>query len=228
MIRLAIDTSGPQGAVAVAHGGEVLARSLLERRGKHAADLVPAIEAVLEEAGVDRDEIGGVIVGEGPGSFTGVRVAAATAKGLVHARGLPLWSVSSLAAAAMSLRAPTGESGDHRVVYALFDARGDRIYGGAYRSMPDGVDEFIAPHAGVLGEALKRPLPPSTLFVGDAAVRHRSLIEAAGFEVCDDLRSFADGLVRYQALTGGPPVDDPWSWEPSYVRLSSAERLWTT
>lgn len=227
MIRLAIDTSGQQGSVAIAHGADVMARAVLERQGRHAADLVPAIAAVLEEAGVDRDEIAGVIVGEGPGSFTGVRVAAATAKGLVHAWSLPLWPVSSLAAAAMSVREPTDEAGVDRVVYALFDARGDRVYGGAYRAMPDCVAEVVAPHAGVLGEVLERPLSPSTLFVGDAAVRHRPQIESAGYEVEADVQSYADGLVRYVALSGDAPVSDPRGWEPSYVRLSSAERLWT-
>ena len=76
---VAFDTSGQVASVAVAKGAQVLARTTLERQGDQAARLVPSIRDILSEAGVDRSEISGVIVGEGPGSFTGVRIAAATA-----------------------------------------------------------------------------------------------------------------------------------------------------
>lgn len=227
MIRLAFDTSGPTGSVAIAHGGEVLARTSLERQGRHAAELIPAIERVLEDAGVDRDEISGVIVGEGPGSFTGVRVAGATAKGLVAALGVPLWAISSLAAAAMTVHDDSDAEGG-RPVYVLFDARGDRVYGGAYRTTSAGVQEIVPPHAGVLSDALENGVPPGTLFIGDATLRHRAVIEERGFEVGEGHHTFADGLVRYLALTGQEPVHEPGGWEPSYVRLSSAERMWPT
>lgn len=228
MIRLAFDTSGPIGSVAVAHGPDVLARTRLERQGRHAADLMPAIAEVLEEAGVDREEVEGVIVGEGPGSFTGVRVAAATAKGLVHALKVPLWAVSSLAAAATTVSSDADSDRAGRLVYVLFDARGDRVYGAAYRASAGGVEEVIAPHAGVLGDALDRPTAQTAIFAGDGAERHRARIEEAGFEVGHSAEDFADGLVRYLALTDLAPVDEPHGWEPSYVRLSSAERLWPT
>jgi tRNA threonylcarbamoyladenosine biosynthesis protein TsaB len=90
---VAMDTSGPVGHVAVSRGGEVLARQTMKRRLEHAAGLVPALSRVLKEASVDVEEVRGVVVGEGPGSFTGVRVAAATAKGLARARRIPLWAV---------------------------------------------------------------------------------------------------------------------------------------
>ena len=85
-ILLAMDTSTALGTVAVACGREVLARAELGEQRTHASGLVPAIAEVLDEAGVDREELSGVVVGSGPGSFTGVRVAAATAKGLTYAR----------------------------------------------------------------------------------------------------------------------------------------------
>lgn len=227
MIRLAFDTSGPVGSVAIAHGAEVLARAALERQGRHAADLVPAITEVLEEGGVDREEIAGVIVGEGPGSFTGVRVAGATAKGLVAALRVPLWAVSSLAAAAMTVPGDGAKVG--RTVYTLFDARGDRVYGGAWRTIGGGVETVVAPHAGVVGDVFTGEVEPGTLFVGDGSERHRARIEEEGFEVVWNGAggaSYADGLVRYLGLNGSEPVADPGAWEPSYVRLSSAERLW--
>ena len=93
-VLLALDTSCPIGSVAVGRGGELLGRALLEQRTEHAARVIPAIEQVLEEVAVERTALGGVVIGEGPGSFTGVRVAAATAKGLVRALAVPMWPVS--------------------------------------------------------------------------------------------------------------------------------------
>ena len=218
---LAFDTSGPIGSVAVASGAVVLAREVLGRQGAHASGLVPAIDDVLDEAGIDRDELRGIIVGEGPGSFTGVRVAAATAKGLGHALGIPVWAVSSLAAAALAVNAAP-------VRYTLFDARGERVYGACFGVGSEGLEEMIAPHAGELRDVLDGEVPAGAVFLGDGAVRHRGVIEGAGFTVVepDPVLTLADGLVEYLARTGIAPVPDLPSWEPEYVRASSAERLW--
>ncbi|MDF2697777.1 MAG: tsaB, partial [Labilithrix sp.] len=113
---LAFDTSIAVGSVAVGLGGELLASATLDERKEHASRLVPSIEKVLERAAMRITDVGGIVVGEGPGSFTGVRVAAATAKGLAHALGVPLWAFSSLAAAALA-----EDAGPTR--YVLFDAR---------------------------------------------------------------------------------------------------------
>lgn len=220
---LAFDTSGPIGSVAVAHDGDVRARGVLRVQTGHASGLVPMIDQVLSEAGVARHELSGVVVGEGPGSFTGVRVAAATAKALSRALDLPLWAVSSLAAAALSV-----EEGAIR--YALFDARAERIYGACYGVGGDRIQTLIAPHAGELRDVLDGPVPRGAVFVGDGSERHRALIEAAGFPVLTARPdgSLADGLIRYWAARpdGFGPVVDSGGWEPEYVRASSAERLW--
>ncbi|MGB1658816.1 MAG: tRNA (adenosine(37)-N6)-threonylcarbamoyltransferase complex dimerization subunit type 1 TsaB [Longimicrobiales bacterium] len=220
---LAFDTSGPIGSVAVAHEGDVLARGLLRVQTGHASGLVPMIDQVLQEAGVDRGELTGLVVGEGPGSFTGVRVAAATAKGLSRALTLPVWPVSSLAAAALAVD-------EGAVRYALFDARAERVYGACYGVGGARIQTLVPPHAGELREVLDGDVPPGVVFVGDASERHRAVIEGAGFPVVDSGSdvSLADGLIRFWAAhpDGFGPVDDPGAWEPEYVRASSAERLW--
>jgi tRNA threonylcarbamoyl adenosine modification protein YeaZ len=219
---LALDTSGPYGSVALGVDGQVLACVSLEKRQEHASRLVPAIGEALNEAGLALADLGGLVVGEGPGSFTGVRVAAATAKGLARAVGLPLWAVSSLTAAALA-----GEVGPVR--YALFDARGDRVYGACYGVGSAGVRELVPPHGGTLRDVLAGDVPAGAVFLGDAAERHRAVIEGAGFPVGDSLETpLAKGLLRYMSLQASPaPVADPSCWEPAYVRASSAERLWS-
>jgi tRNA threonylcarbamoyl adenosine modification protein YeaZ len=221
-VILALDTSGPFGSVAVGRAGTVLARVTLAERREHAARLVPAVDEALELAGVSPRDLAGIIVGEGPGSFTGVRVAAATAKGLTHALGIPLRAVSSLTAAALA-----SETGAVR--YVLFDARGDRVYGACYGVGSAGVQELVAPHGGTLRDALAGDVPPGAVFLGDATDRHSAVIQAAGFPVEEGRPdTLAVGLLRYLTLhPATAPVPDPKGWEPAYIRASSAERLWT-
>lgn len=219
---LAFDTSGAFGSVALGAGTGVLAARTLDAPQEHASRLVPVIDRVLADTGVDKTALAGIVVGEGPGSFTGVRVASATAKGLAHALGLPLWAFSSLAAAAMA-----EDVGPVR--YVLFDARSDRVYGACYGIGTASVQELVAPHGGRLRDVLHGDLTPGAVFVGDGARRHRAAIEGAGFAVgTAQTRSLAEGLLRLQSIhSGDGPVTHVASWEPRYVRASSAEPGWT-
>lgn len=229
---LAFDTSGAEGSVAVGRVGghgrgvaqvEVLAVVTIERRLEQAARLIPAVEEALRAAGVERAQLAGIVVGEGPGSFTGVRVAAATAKGLAHALGLPLRAISSLAARALA-------QGGTGVRYVLFDARGDRVYGACYGVGRADVEELVPPHPGTLRDVLAGSVPSGAVFVGDGALRHRAAIEAAGFPVGPEnpLRTLAEGLLEHLARCREAAANvDPASWEPAYVRASSAEPQWS-
>ena len=211
---LAFDTSGAVGSVAVSRGGEVLAYATLDEKFQHAARLVPTIDRVMRAAQLSRADLAGVVVGEGPGSFTGVRVAGATAKGLTHALGVPLWPVSSLGAAALAI-----DVGPYR--YALFDARSDRVYGACYGVGKAGVQVLTEPHGGSLREVLDADLPSGVTFVGEGAHVHRAAIEAAGFGVAADgaATPHAVGLIRYLASsTDFEPVERGGGWEPRYVR----------
>lgn len=247
---LALDTSGASGFVAVGDGRRVLARARLDRKGQHASRLLPAIHRVLEEAGMDASRLVGVVVGEGPGSFTGVRVAAATAKGLARGLGVPLFAVSSLAAGAVADVAAAAAEAEgvaggagagtdaqgHRdawpganVRYVLFDARGDRVYAACYGVGTLGVETLIPPHAGDLRTVLAADLPAGAVFAGDGAQRHRAAIEGAGYRVLAEPAGepTADALLYLRALHADMlPVPSLDTWEPRYVKASSAEREW--
>lgn len=99
MNLLAFDTSTEACSVALATGERLLERFELAPR-RHAELLLPMGESLLREAGLGIDELDAVAFGRGPGAFTGVRLAVGVAQGLGLARGLPLVSVSSLAALA--------------------------------------------------------------------------------------------------------------------------------
>ena len=135
---------------------------------------------------------------------------------------MPLWAVPSLLAAALS-----SEVGSVR--YVLFDARADRVYGACYSIDGSVVKELAPSHPGTLSEVFERDIPRDTVFMGDGAERHRTAIEKEGFLVVPDGgdRTYASGLLRYLFLEPGvEPVASIETWEPRYIRTSSAERLW--
>lgn len=124
---LALDTSTETGSVAVGRGGRLLAEATLSVGPGHSSALLPAVDWVVRAAGLAPGDLAAVVVGGGPGSFTGLRIAAATAKGMVRALGVPLFAYSGLLAAA------AGHWGAGRPVCALFDARRRDVYAGCWR-----------------------------------------------------------------------------------------------
>lgn len=233
MIRVAIETSTPQGSVAVGRGDRVLAEVTLGMQRRHAELAVPALEAALRLAGVERSAIGAVVVGAGPGSFTGVRVAGATAKGLVAALDVPLLAYSSLLALAVSV--PSDGP-----VCALFDARRGEVYGGCWEvgrladaggsGEPEeagkaSLEVVLEPRVGP-AEDIVRALGGRPLFAGDGAARYAGLIDEHGGRVAGaPAWPRASVLVWLAEHHGGAgAVADVAGWEPSYVRASSAER----
>ena len=241
-VLLALETSSAVGSVAVGCGQEVLARGWLLRRGEHASALIPQIAATLEEAGVKRENVEGLLVGRGPGSFTGLRIAAATARGLAKALGVPLWHFSSLAAGAASLDVEMPESlSNHQGVassglsdmvvawprYVLLDAGSDRVYAACYGLLPDRIATLIEPTASTLSDVLGAWIPESSLFCGDTALRHAAVIADAGHAVLPFPAGLptAEGLLRVHRLSvGEEPVSGRSQWEPEYLRASSAAR----
>jgi len=227
---LALDTATELGSVAVGPaGGPASARRFLLERMSHAASILPAVREVLDGAGVSLSAVEGVVVGAGPGSFTGVRVAAATAKGLVHALGVPLFAVSSLAAAAVTaeleleeLDTPVLEGDDRRRPrYVLFDARGERVYAACYRVGEGRLDSLVPPHASRVGAVLDEGPETGSFFCGAGARRHRKRIAEGGYRVLPAPAGSptADALLRVMGLEPEPqPVGDPGRWEPEYVR----------
>lgn len=231
---LALETSGGVGSVALALDGEVVARRFLPSAREHASRLLPAVSELLEEAGCGVTDLGGVVAGSGPGSFTGVRVAAASAKGIVHALDLPLWAVSSLRAAALTGSAlppgigPWEGGGDpsdgSRAV--LFDARGRRLFVGLYDRAGARVRPLRPDRFATLDEVLDDPEMAGLPLCGDGALRHGAELSEVGRTVLRPPEGIptADALLRTVLSGDVDPVTDPSRWEPDYLRATGAER----
>ena len=125
---LVIDTSGPVCGAAVMDDRKVYSEFTAQNRNTHSASLMPMIEAALNAAGTAVDELDAVAAVTGPGSFTGVRIGVATAKGLAHGAGLPCIPVDAL-------EAPAASAGDYDgIVCPIQDARAGQVYGALFRS----------------------------------------------------------------------------------------------
>ncbi len=132
---IAIESSTEQCSVALDCGNQT--RQLIsDRPREHAERALPMIESLLAEAGIARNQLDLVVFGQGPGSFTGVRVACSVAQGLGYGLDIPVLPISSLAALAQATVDELSSTGDpqpgYRVIAAQ-DARLSEIYVGVYQ-----------------------------------------------------------------------------------------------
>jgi tRNA threonylcarbamoyladenosine biosynthesis protein TsaB len=147
----------------VARDGIVLAEDVHREAHSHVASLPQLVERVLAEADATIDDVEGVAVSIGPGSFTGLRIGLALAKGIAFAGGLGLAPVPTLAALAWVADAAPGET-----VCAALDARKREVYAAFFRATTAG-PERLTDDMALSPEALAARLEPPCVLVGDAA-----------------------------------------------------------
>lgn len=195
MLVLAFDTATDAATVALVRDGEVLGE-----RGSRAVRVLGDVDELLAGAGLASEDVDGIVVGTGPGSFTGLRMGLVTARTLALALGVPVAGVSTLdALAAGAPGAVPVIDGRRREVFTLV--------GGEPRCLAAGA---LSPK-------------PGTSYVGDGALRYRTEIEAAGGTVPpDDAREHVPWARHHAALARdfGPPD----AVEPIYLRPPDAER----
>jgi len=220
---LALDSSTRGGSVAVGVDGRVVAERVLEATTGASSLLMPAVDAAVRAAGLRPRDLAAVVVGGGPGSFTGLRIAAATAKALVKALGVPLLAYSGLMAAAATLRS-TG-----RPAAALFDARNREVFAGCWRFDGGVVDELLAPAILSLDDVVDRLATHHPVLTGDGAAAHAEALRAAfGADAVatEPGESPAAGLLWLaRTVPELGRVANPAAWEPEYLRASGAERI---
>lgn len=223
---LGIDSSGLVATVALMSEGILAAEYTIHNKKTHSQTLLPMIADMMKMAEIDLAELDCIAVSAGPGSFTGLRIGASTAKGLAWTLGIPIVPVSSL----MGLAANMTEHG--AVVCPVMDARRNQAYYGIYRvtgGIPDVICEPGTESIENVVEAVNAVGEP-VLFLGDGvpvfeeAIRGRSEVPVR----------FAGAAVRYQrgasiALLGGLLYEEgkyvqAGEFVPVYLRKSQAER----
>lgn len=198
---LGLDTSTLTSGIAVLVDGKVVAEARHDASA-HKSDLLVAIDDVCKRAGVAPMELDAIAVGAGPGSFTGLRIGMATAKGIAFAAGKPLWAVSSLAALAW---------GHPGFVVAVLDARKREVYAGCYRD-------------GALVD-VERVLPPDAVGPWATELAPDQLITYVGDMLAPETTTPSGAAVAALALAGSR-VDVVTEAAPSYIRKAEAEVMY--
>lgn len=237
---LGIESSGQIASVAIIEDGEILGMKVGAFKVTHSQTLMPLIDELIKDTGCELESLDGIAISGGPGSFTGLRIGSATAKGLGMALDIPLIHVPTLHAMTYNLLVPEAVG---CLIVPMMDARRNQVYTGIFDFVlrPDdtldfdifmdscamGVDELLDRIAEILSLDGN---PPPVLFLGDGAVAYRDYIE----EHAEFLHYFAPDEAMLQkadtvALLGQVMMsldltvsaDDE---APDYLRVSQAER----
>ena len=190
---LAIESSALVASAAIVEDDLLKAEFTVNNKLMHSETLLPMLESMTKIAGISLEDIDAIAVSAGPGSFTGLRIGAATAKGLALAAGLPIIRVSTLQAMAYSLSLISDD-----VICPVMDARRGQVYSAAYRSGAVLLEEEARDiHA--LTAALNECVPEEDscfLFLGDGVPVHSETLAA---EIQGDVAFAPAGLNRQRA-----------------------------
>jgi tRNA threonylcarbamoyladenosine biosynthesis protein TsaB len=224
-LALALDTATDCASLAIGADGALLGEITLSGR-RHAAALLPGLEQLLALVGAEWGDVGRVVVADGPGSFTGLRIGVATVQGLVRARpDIAVGTAPSLLAAAW--RAAPYHAG---AIAALYDALRGEVYGAVYRFDGGGVHCALVPRLGTV-DVLRAACPVQPVIaLGDGATAYAEQVRSwtgrapvgppAGMPA-------AAALLALDGVAGGVrDIEDVMTFEPDYGRPAEAQARW--
>lgn len=222
---IGLDTTSDRLSLAVRDaGGRTAAREVVGRR-QHAAALAPSLDAALRDLGGRLEDAVGIALADGPGSFTGLRVGAAFAKAIARARGIPLWTSSTLLVRACAGRKAQGT----RTVAGVGVALRNEVYVAVYRFEGEhGIETLMEPVVVGVDAGLPAGITPD-LVVGDIAPE---TLATCSWARQGHIVGPPDGLPRAERLldlvatAGAKQVDDPAGWQPDYGRPAEAQAQW--
>lgn len=236
---LAMDSSGLPASAAILENGTLLAEYTVNFKMTHSQTLLPMIDTLMQMTGTRPEELDALAISGGPGSFTGLRIGAATAKGIGLAWNLPIISVPTVDALAWNLYGAAG------LVCPMMDARRTQVYTGLYRFGTD-MEVLMEQAPMALEEVISRihAAGGPVILLGDGVPVYRELLreklQVPWQEAPAHLNRQRAGAVASLAmhrLCGTPaPGEDPWQIRapellvpaekhvPEYLRKSQAER----
>lgn len=222
---LGIDTATMAGSIAIITEHQLLAETTVNTKTTHTERLLPMLDQTLRAASLTIQQIDGIVVASGPGSFTGLRIGVTTAKSLAYSIQKPVVGVPALDALASQFLYTDV------LICPLLDAKKQEVYTALYRNTGNQVQR-ISEYSVIAPKNLLTALHEPTLFLGDGVLTYRQ-------QICDVLGNqalFASpalmlprasliaklGLERL--LTGA--TDDSFALTPLYLRKSDAEIHW--
>lgn len=223
---LGLDSSGLVASVAVVEEDNMLAEYTVNYKKTHSQTLLPMLDEIARLIELDLNTIDAIAVAAGPGSFTGLRIGSATAKGLGLALDKPLISVPTVDGLAYNLY------GCRNMVCPLMDARRNQVYTGVYQFDENGMEAIVPQCAVGIDEIIAQinEISAPVTFLGDGVAVFRNYIA----EHCQVPYSFAPAHMSKQRAAAVAALGLVYAKEgklesaaehrPDYLRLSQAER----
>ena len=225
MLTLAFETSAKAASVALLEGEKLLGESYQNTGLTHSQTLMVMAEDLLKACGYTPQQVQAVAVAAGPGSFTGVRIGVAAAKGFAWGKELPCYGVSTLEAMALNLGIYDG------YVVAAMDARRNQVYTATFRAEAGTLTRLCEDRAislAELGEDLKKLEKPVFLIGDGSFVCYNALKDTVPLLVMPPehrmhQRAAGVGLAAARLIAAGEEGNGA-ALTPNYLRLSQAER----
>lgn len=222
-ILLAIETSGICGSVSLVVEGACITEYSLASKLTHSQRLLAGIDWIMKKAKISWEQIDGIAISLGPGSFTGLRIGLSTAKGLAMASNKPLLGVSSLDGLANQFIHTS------QLICPILDARKKEVYTALYRCGEDGSPKRISNLLNIRPEDLAEKITEPTVLVGDGLAIYGDFFK----EKLGNLATIAPAEIYFAraAIIGKLAIPlwrnnillSPEDATPIYVRASDAE-----
>lgn len=223
---LAIDSSSMVATVAITTDGILNAEYTINHKKTHSQTLLPMIAEIVKMIEIDMDSIDAVAITGGPGSYTGLRIGSATAKGIGLALNKPIINVPTMDALAYNLYS------SQYVICPIMDARRGQVYTGIYKFEETEMKTIKPQCIMMIDELIKEldTIKESVMFLGDGVDVHKQLID----DIMDTKHYYAPASMnRHKASTLGTiaeiyykngKTETAKEHKPEYLRLSLAER----
>ena len=224
---LGIETSSLVSSVALMDEHNLIGELTIQAGLTHSEQLVPHIDMLLRASQVERNELKGIVVSIGPGSFTGLRIGMGTAKAMAYALQIPLYGVMTMDSLAHNVSYT-----DHTIC-TVIDAQKKHVYAGIYQYEDHELvckeEPFVIPVSDLLDRF--RANDDKVLFLGDGIKRIEKLLEEKDtnltiLDISQRIPKASSLLLAGRKLIDTNEVSDPMDMVPYYIRRSEAEVLW--
>jgi len=226
MKLLALDSSGLVASVAIVTEEAVLAEYTVNYKKTHSQTLLPMLDEIVKMLGMDLSEVDGIAVSAGPGSFTGLRIGSATAKGLGLALEKPIIPIPTLEGLAYNLQGYEG------LICPMMDARRNQVYTGLYEFEQDKLINIHNQKAIAVEEIIDEinQMGRNVIYLGDGATIYHSIIREktkVNYSLApihmNRQRAASIGALGLVYMKEGK-VEASEDHAPIYLRVSQAER----
>ncbi|MDY5974951.1 tRNA (adenosine(37)-N6)-threonylcarbamoyltransferase complex dimerization subunit type 1 TsaB [Streptococcus hyovaginalis] len=210
---LAFDTSNQTLSVALVEDSDLQADMTLTVQKNHSVSLMPTVDFLMQQVGWKPSDLEKIVVAQGPGSYTGLRVAVATAKTLAYSLGIDLVGVSSLQALALPVKTDA-------VLIPLIDARRQHAYVGFYQNGKALAEDTYASIEVIIDKAKAFD---QVIFVGEVAPFQQVILEALPQAICQPSLPSAYEIGKMALHLPSVDVD---AFLPNYLKKVEAEENW--